>query len=48
VKLATNIVTGASVQALAEGLALINHAGIPAEKFVAALQNTPVTLKRWR
>jgi 3-hydroxyisobutyrate dehydrogenase-like beta-hydroxyacid dehydrogenase len=39
VKLATNIVTGASVQALAEGLALINHAGIPAEKFVAALQN---------
>jgi 3-hydroxyisobutyrate dehydrogenase-like beta-hydroxyacid dehydrogenase len=39
VKLATNIVTGASVQALAEGLALINSAGIPAEKFVAALQN---------
>lgn len=39
VKLATNIVTGASVQALAEGLALINHVGIPAEKFVAALQN---------
>jgi 3-hydroxyisobutyrate dehydrogenase-like beta-hydroxyacid dehydrogenase len=39
VKLATNIVTSASVQALAEGLALINHAGIPAEKFVAALQN---------
>jgi 3-hydroxyisobutyrate dehydrogenase-like beta-hydroxyacid dehydrogenase len=39
VKLATNIVTGASVQALAEGLALVNSAGIPAEKFVAALQN---------
>ncbi len=39
VKLATNIVTGASVQALAEGLALINQAGIPSEKFVAALQN---------
>ena len=39
IKLATNIVTGASVQALAEGLALINYAGIPAEKFVAALQN---------
>ena len=39
VKLATNIVTGASVQALAEGLALINHVGIRAEKFVAALQN---------
>src|SRR5438045_6416776 len=39
VKLATNIVTGASVQALAEGLALVNHAGIPAEKFVEAMQN---------
>lgn len=39
VKLATNIVTGASVQALAEGLALINHSGIPAEKFVEAMQN---------
>jgi 3-hydroxyisobutyrate dehydrogenase-like beta-hydroxyacid dehydrogenase len=39
IKLATNIVTGASVQALAEGLALINQAGIPSEKFVAALQN---------
>jgi len=39
VKLATNIATAASVQALAEGLALINNAGIPAEKFVAALQN---------
>jgi 3-hydroxyisobutyrate dehydrogenase-like beta-hydroxyacid dehydrogenase len=39
VKLATNIVTGASVQALAEGLAIINAAGIPSEKFVEALQN---------
>ena len=39
VKLATNIVTATSVQALAEALALINQAGIPAEKFVAALQN---------
>src|SRR5205823_11561076 len=39
VKLATNIVTGASVQALAEGLALINQAGIASEKFVEALQN---------
>lgn len=39
VKLATNIVTATSVQALAEALALINAAGIPAEKFVAALQN---------
>src|SRR5438105_5338093 len=39
VKLATNIITGASIQALAEGLALINHAGLSAEKFVTALQN---------
>jgi 3-hydroxyisobutyrate dehydrogenase-like beta-hydroxyacid dehydrogenase len=39
VKLATNIATAASVQALAEGLALVNHAGIPADKFVAAMQN---------
>ncbi|HST30607.1 MAG TPA: NAD(P)-binding domain-containing protein [Chthoniobacterales bacterium] len=39
VKLATNIATATGVQALAEGLALINHAGIPPEKFVAALQN---------
>ncbi len=45
VKLATNIVTGASVQALAEGLALINYAGIPAEKFVAALQNNASSSK---
>jgi len=39
VKLATNIVTAASVQALAEGLAIVNQAGIPSEKFVQALQN---------
>src|SRR5438445_12370439 len=39
VKLATNIVTSASVQALAEALALINHAGVSSEKFVAALHN---------
>ena len=39
VKLATNIITATSIQALAEGLALINQVGIPAEKFVAALQN---------
>ncbi len=39
VKLATNIVTSASVQALAEALALINRAGVSSEKFVAALQN---------
>ncbi len=39
VKLATNIVTSASVQALAEALALISHAGVSSDKFVAALQN---------
>jgi 3-hydroxyisobutyrate dehydrogenase-like beta-hydroxyacid dehydrogenase len=39
VKLATNIVTSASVQALAEALALINQAGVSSDKFVAALQN---------
>src|SRR5436305_11263390 len=47
VKLATNIITGASIQALAEGLALINQAGFPSERFVAALQNNasnPTTL----
>ena len=35
VKLATNIITATSIQALAEGLALINQAGIPAEKLDA-------------
>src|ERR1700737_5015633 len=39
IKLATNIVTAASVQAVAEALALIYNAGISSEKFVAALQN---------
>jgi 3-hydroxyisobutyrate dehydrogenase-like beta-hydroxyacid dehydrogenase len=45
VKLATNIITATSVQALAEALALINQAGIPAEKFVAALQNNASSSK---
>src|SRR5712692_12112824 len=40
IKLATNIVTSASVQALAEALALINHAGVSSDNFVAALQNS--------
>jgi 3-hydroxyisobutyrate dehydrogenase-like beta-hydroxyacid dehydrogenase len=38
IKLATNIVTAASVQAVAEALALIYNAGISAEKLTAAMQ----------
>ncbi|MEP7072308.1 MAG: NAD(P)-dependent oxidoreductase, partial [Verrucomicrobiota bacterium] len=37
-KVATNIVTAASVQAAAEAMALVQEAGIPLEKFVEALQ----------
>jgi 3-hydroxyisobutyrate dehydrogenase-like beta-hydroxyacid dehydrogenase len=39
IKVATNIVTAASVQALVEGLALIRTLGISPEKFVAAMQS---------
>jgi 3-hydroxyisobutyrate dehydrogenase-like beta-hydroxyacid dehydrogenase len=38
IKLATNIVTAASVQAVAEALALIYNAGIAPEKLTAAMQ----------
>ena len=38
IKLATNMVTAASVQAAAEALALVQAAGVPAEKFVEAMQ----------
>src|SRR6202022_967565 len=38
IKLATNIVTAASVQAVAEALALIYNAGISADKLTAAMQ----------
>lgn len=38
VKLATNMVTAATVQAAAEALALVHAAGVPIEKFVAAMQ----------
>ena len=38
VKVATNIVTAASVQAAAEALALIQTVGLPLEKFVEAMQ----------
>src|SRR5882757_8364928 len=37
IKLATNMVTAASVQAAAEALALLQAAGVPAEKFVEAM-----------
>ena len=39
VKVATNMVTAASVQAAAEALALISKSGLPAEKFAAAMKN---------
>jgi 3-hydroxyisobutyrate dehydrogenase-like beta-hydroxyacid dehydrogenase len=38
IKLATNMVTAASVQAAAEALALVQAAGVPAEKLVEAMQ----------
>lgn len=38
IKIATNMITAASVQAGAEALALIQAAGVPIEKFVAAMQ----------
>jgi 3-hydroxyisobutyrate dehydrogenase-like beta-hydroxyacid dehydrogenase len=39
IKVATNMVTAASVQAAAEALALIHKSGLPVEKFAAAMQN---------
>src|SRR4051812_20393291 len=39
VKVATNMITAASVQAAAEALALISKSGLSAEKFVAAMKN---------
>ncbi len=38
IKLATNMVTAATVQAAAEAMALVQAAGLPVEKFVAAMQ----------
>jgi 3-hydroxyisobutyrate dehydrogenase-like beta-hydroxyacid dehydrogenase len=38
IKIATNMVTAASVQAAAEALALIQSTGLPLEKFLAAMQ----------
>src|SRR5216110_2081037 len=39
VKVATNMITAASVQAAAEALALISKSGLSAEKFAAAMKN---------
>jgi 3-hydroxyisobutyrate dehydrogenase-like beta-hydroxyacid dehydrogenase len=39
IKVATNMVTAASVQAAAEALALVSRSGLPAEKFAAAMRN---------
>ena len=39
VKVATNMVTAASVQAAAEALALVARSGLPAEKFATAMKN---------
>jgi 3-hydroxyisobutyrate dehydrogenase-like beta-hydroxyacid dehydrogenase len=38
IKVATNMVTAASVQAAAEAMAIVHHSGIPLEKFVDALK----------
>jgi 3-hydroxyisobutyrate dehydrogenase-like beta-hydroxyacid dehydrogenase len=38
IKITTNMVTAASIQAVAEALALTQSAGLPAEKFVAAMK----------
>ena len=39
IKVATNMITAASVQAAAEALALISRSGLPPEKFAAAMKN---------
>jgi 3-hydroxyisobutyrate dehydrogenase-like beta-hydroxyacid dehydrogenase len=38
IKVATNLVTAATVQAATEALALVHSAGVPLEKFVSAMQ----------
>ncbi|PZR73757.1 MAG: hypothetical protein DLM52_10565 [Chthoniobacterales bacterium] len=38
IKVATNLVTAATVQAAAEGLALVHYSGIPLEKFAEAMK----------
>jgi 3-hydroxyisobutyrate dehydrogenase-like beta-hydroxyacid dehydrogenase len=39
IKVATNMITAASVQAAAEALALVSRSGLSAEKFAAAMKN---------
>lgn len=39
IKVATNMITAASVQAAAEALALVSRSGLPPEKFAAAMRN---------
>lgn len=39
IKVATNMVTAASVQAVAEALALVSKSGLPVEKFAAAMRS---------
>lgn len=39
IKVATNMITAASVQAAAEALALVSRSGLPVEKFAAAMKN---------
>jgi 3-hydroxyisobutyrate dehydrogenase-like beta-hydroxyacid dehydrogenase len=39
IKVATNMITAASVQAAAEALALVSKSGLPAAKFAAAMKN---------
>jgi 3-hydroxyisobutyrate dehydrogenase-like beta-hydroxyacid dehydrogenase len=39
IKIATNMITAASVQAIAEGLALVQAIGLPLEKFVEAMRS---------
>jgi 3-hydroxyisobutyrate dehydrogenase-like beta-hydroxyacid dehydrogenase len=39
IKVATNMITAASVQAAAEALALVSRSGLPPEKFAAAMKN---------
>ncbi len=50
IKVATNMVTAATVQAAAEAMALVQSAGLPLEKFVSAMQgnasnSTTLTMK---
>jgi len=39
IKVATNMITAASVQAAAEAMALVSKSGLPLEKFAAAMRN---------